>query len=256
MSGAAEPSSSLFPRESAAARLFASRGRHRPPSPPGGPPPPPGLGEPSDPAARRGRRPKPLSRKASHLPGSATPRTAEPQPTRAVWTLRGPRSAAPPAGGSGPPRSVTRGPRLGASVRVRRAAPRPPGKESRAPLRAPGLPLRSAPRRLRAPAARPRARYCGRPAPRAQRPGLRGSGGERRAAAPRPGPVSPRSPAARGWGDAAECGLRRGPGRAAGGARGPRRLRESAGRRPRRAAGVTGAAARPPARPEISRAPT
>ncbi|XP_041501578.1 translation initiation factor IF-2-like [Microtus oregoni] len=126
---------------------------------------------------------------------AAAPRPRRPRSrsqTRAVWTLRGPRSAAPPAGGSGPPRSVTRGPLLGAGVRVRRAAPRPSGKKSRAPLRAPGLPVRSAPPD-RPPTARslgrPRARYCGRPAPRAQRPGLRGSGGERRAAAPRRGPA-------------------------------------------------------------------
>ncbi|KAM7323042.1 hypothetical protein ACRRTK_018547 [Alexandromys fortis] len=75
---AAPPLAAGF-RESPAARLFASR--HRPPPPPGGPPPPRGPREPRDPAALRGRRPKPRSRKASHLGGrSATPTTAEPQP--------------------------------------------------------------------------------------------------------------------------------------------------------------------------------
>lgn len=145
----------------------------RPPSPAPGPP-----GSPAIP-----------SRKASRLPGRATPRTAEPPPpTRAVWTLRGPRSARllqqVVLALRGPP--VTRGPRCSASgVRVRRAAtPSQERSPARRCGRAPGLPLRSArPPRARRPAAGPLLR-----APRAQRPGLRGSGGERRAAAPRRGP--------------------------------------------------------------------
>ncbi|MEJ1284893.1 hypothetical protein NN561_015883 [Cricetulus griseus] len=52
----------------------------------------PRPGPPESPASRS--RP---GRPPSHLPGPATPGTAEPQPARAVWTLRGPRSAAPPA---------------------------------------------------------------------------------------------------------------------------------------------------------------